>query len=110
MKSLDELQKQVGTLDSEFNFNWSLYVRYIHLVEEVGELGEALTVQQKDRKPGSGTSALADHVNIGEELGDVLFALLDLANHLHLNAEQSLTNTFKRYEQKLHNLQVANKK
>ena len=72
-KSLSELQKEVKEWAEKFNFRWSNYVQYIHLVEEVAELGEALTVQRGDRKAGPGESALADHSDPKEELGDVLF-------------------------------------
>ncbi|NCO88350.1 hypothetical protein AUK04_00350 [Candidatus Roizmanbacteria bacterium CG2_30_33_16] len=43
-KFFKQYQKEVAELVKKFNFNWSVYVQYIHLVEEVGELGETLTV------------------------------------------------------------------
>lgn len=57
IKTLKQYQKEVSELVKQFNFNWSLYVQYIHLVEEVGELGEALTVKEGDRQVGSGEKA-----------------------------------------------------
>jgi len=108
-KSLSELQKKVKECTEKFNFNWSHYVQYIHLVEEVAELGEALTVQQGDRKAGSGESALADHNDLKEELGDVLFNVVQVANQLNLNLDEVIEETFTHYEKKLENLKNQNK-
>lgn len=104
-KTLREYQLQVKEAAKKFNFNWSNYVQYIHLVEEVGELGEALTVQQGDRKSGSGENAEADHNNPKDEIGDVLFTVMELANNLNLDVSEILEETFSRYETKLKNLQ-----
>lgn len=103
-KSLSELQKEVKACVEGFNFAWSDYVQYIHLVEEVAELGEALTVQQGDRKAGSGEDALADHNDVKEEIGDVLFNVVQIANQLNLNLDEVMERTFTRYEKKLANL------
>lgn len=103
-KSLSELQKEVEECVEKFDFKWSHYVQYIHLVEEVAELGEALTVHQGDRKAGSGESALADHGDLKEELGDVLFNVIQIANQLNLNLDDVMENTFAHYEKKLRNL------
>jgi len=100
-KTLGQYQKAVTELVKKFNFNWSTYVQYIHLVEEVGELGEALTVKQGDRKTGSGKKALADHGDIEEEIGDVLFSLIDLSNRYNLSLDKIMEDVFKRYQKKL---------
>lgn len=104
-KTLKEYQQQIKGVAKEFNFNWSNYVQYIHLVEEVGELGEALTVNQGDRKSGSGENAEADHSSPKDEIGDILFTVIELANNLNLDASEILEETFARYGVKLKNLQ-----
>ena len=101
MKNLQEYQQKVQELAKKFNFKWSNYVQYIHLVEEVAELGEALTVHEGDRKAGSGEQALADHTSIEEEIGDILFTLLELSNQLNVDSSAVLEKTFERYQQKL---------
>ena len=101
MKTLDEYQKIVKKIAQEFNFNWITYIQFIHLVEEVGELGEALTVKEEDRQMGSGEKAQADHGNIEEEFGDVLFTLMELANKYNISLSKMMDDTFKRYEVKL---------
>jgi len=56
---------------------------------------------QGDRQVGSGEKALADHGDIEEELGDVLFSLIDLANRYNLGLDKIMEDTFKRYQKKL---------
>jgi len=101
IKTFDQYQKEVEEIVRKFNFNWSKYVQYIHLIEEVGELGEALTVKEGDRKSGSGEKAHADHGNIEEEFGDVLFTLMELANKYNISLTEVIEDTFKRYQKKL---------
>lgn len=103
-KNLEQYQKEVAELVKQFNFNWSTYVQYIHLVEEIGELGESMTVKEGDRKAGSGEKAQADHGNIEEELGDVLFSLMELANKYNMSLSKVMEDTFKRYKNKLQNI------
>ncbi|NCO88700.1 hypothetical protein AUK04_00885 [Candidatus Roizmanbacteria bacterium CG2_30_33_16] len=100
-KTLDQYQKEVAEIIKKFNFNWSAHVQFIHLVEEVGELGEALTVKQGDRKGGSGKKALADHGDIEEEIGDILFSLINLANRYNLSLDKIIEDTFRIYQKKL---------
>ena len=104
MKTLDKYQKAVKKISQEFNFNWSIYVQFIHLVEEVAEFGEALTVFKGDRKAGEGKIALADHSDIEEELGDILFSVLELSNQLNLDTSMVLEKVLKRYKGKLEKL------
>lgn len=100
-KTLNQYQQEIKKITEEFGLDWPVYVRYIHLVEEIGELGEALTVQQGDRKAGSGTSALADHSDVSEEIGDVIFSVLDLSSRLNINLDTIIEKTLKRHKQKL---------
>ena len=104
MKTLKDYQIEVNKQAKEFNFNWSNYVQFIHLVEEVGELGEALTVRKGDRKAGKGENALSDHNDLEEEFGDVLYTLLELGNQLNFDLSTALEKTFVRYNNKLNKL------
>ncbi len=104
-KTLEEYQREVAKIVKRFKFSWSSYVQYIHLVEEVGELGEALTVKEEDRQKGSGEKAQADHGNIEEEFGDILFTLIALANKYDVDFSKIMENTFIRYQRKLEKLQ-----
>lgn len=104
-KTLKDYQKQTQEIIDKFDFNWSTYVQYIHLVEEVAELGEAITVNNGDRKSGSGEKALADHSDIAEEIGDSLFSVIAVANKLNIDSAEALEAAFKRYQNKLDKLQ-----
>ncbi len=108
-KSIGDLQEEVKKCVARFNFAWPPYVQYIHLVEEVAELGEALTVHQGDWKAGSGENALADHTDVKEEVGDVLFNIIQIANQLGLDLDEVMKSTFSHYEQKLANLRQFEK-
>ncbi len=100
-KNLDTLKEEVHELFEMFEFKWSNYVQYVHLVEEVAELGEAITVKEGDRKGGSGEKALADHTDLEEEIGDVLFTLLEISHRYGIDLSQVTDKTFKRYISKL---------
>lgn len=63
-RTLEQYQLEVAEIVKRFKFNWSTYVQYIHLVKEIGELGEALTVKEGIRKGGGGEKAQADHGNV----------------------------------------------
>lgn len=103
-KTLEEYQKEVANIVKRFEFDWSSYIQYIHLVEEVGELGEALTVKEGDRQNGSGEKGQADHGNIEEEFGDVLFTLMELANKYNISLSDVMKDTLNRYQRKLEKL------
>ena len=105
---MNELQKEVKKKVEQFGFNWSTYVQYIHLIEEVGELGEALTVHAGDRKAGEGTSALADHNDPREEIGDVIFTTIAIANELGISLAEVMKETLERYDNKLSRLKSNN--
>lgn len=98
---MQKFQKDVDEILDKFPFSWSNYAHYAHLVEEVGELGEAMTVYEGDRKAGSGEAALSDHSDMKEEIGDVLFALVRIANKVGVNLDEAIEYTIKRYSSKL---------
>ena len=73
---------------------WSPLSQYARLAEEVGELGRELNFQFGDKpraaKDASGSAA--------DELGDVLFIVILLANYLGIDLASALTETLKKYE------------
>jgi NTP pyrophosphatase (non-canonical NTP hydrolase) len=103
LKALQEYQREVSKCAKKFEFRWSNYVQFMHLVEEVGELGEAITVREGDRRQGPGGKALADHADVREELGDVLFTVLQLGNQMRVDMAEVLDDTLQRYQKKLKN-------
>lgn len=101
--NIREFQDEVEILLDKFPYRWSNYAHYAHLVEEVGELGEAMTVYEGDRVAGSGESAKADHSDLKEEIGDILFALVRIANKVGVDLDDAIEYTEKRYLKKLEN-------
>lgn len=99
--TLKKVQQIIKDWTDTKEFKWSAYGEYCHLVEEIGELGEALTVQQGERSAGSGTEGLADHSDMDEEIGDVLFSTLIIANRFGIDMEKCFSRTIERYNKKV---------
>ncbi|TME83209.1 MAG: hypothetical protein E6I47_05150 [Chloroflexi bacterium] len=64
------------------------------MAEEVGELGRELNFQFGE-KPRAAKDAAG---SIADELGDVLFIVILLANYLGIDLASALTETLKKYE------------
>ena len=73
---------------------WSPLSQYARLAEEVGELGRELNFQFGD-KPRAAKDAAG---SIADELGDVLFIVILLANYLGIDLASALTATLRKYE------------
>ena len=95
------IQKAVKTWINKNGSKWSAYADYCHLVEEIGELGEALTVKHGERQAGDGALGFADHSDIEEEIGDVIFSAIVLANKFDVDLDKCFEKTFKRYDKKV---------
>ena len=76
---------------------WSPLSQYARLAEEVGELGRELNFRYGD-KPRLQKDAEGD---VADELGDVLFVTMLLANDLGVDLEDTLLATLKKYEDRL---------
>lgn len=75
---------------------WSPLSQYARLAEEVGELGRELNFRFGD-KP---RTAKDDEGSISDELGDVLFVVVLLANDLGIDLASALIATLRKYEQR----------
>ena len=75
---------------------WSPLSQYARLAEEVGELGRELNFRfgDKPRAPKDAAGSIAD------ELGDVLFIVVLLANYLGIELASALTATLEKYERR----------
>lgn len=95
-KALPALKRaeKLGNRASRVGFDWSDRQGVREKIrEELGELEEA--VGSRD----------ADHVD--EEFGDLLFAVVNLARHLDIDPEQSLTAANLKFEQRFRNMEEA---
>src|SRR6267143_7270176 len=73
---------------------WSPLSQYARLAEEVGELGRELNFKYGD-KPRAAKDAAG---SIADELGDVVFIVILLANYLGIDLASALNATLKKYE------------
>jgi len=86
-QEVDEWLRRRGTY-------WQPLSQFVRLVEEVGELGRELNHRFGDKprmpkdEPGSQS----------EELGDILFIVLLLANTLEVDLEAALVSVLAKYE------------
>ena len=70
--------------------------QYARLAEEVGELGRELNFQFGD-KPRADKDAGG---SVTDELGDVLFIVVLLANYLGIDLVAALSGTLEKYEKR----------
>ena len=75
---------------------WSPLSQFARLAEEVGELGRELNFRYGD-KP---RAAKDEGGSLTDELGDIFFIVLLLANDLGIDLAASLTATLSKYEQR----------
>ena len=75
---------------------WSPLSQYARLAEEVGELGRELNFQFGD-KPRAAKDAGG---SVTDELADVLFIVVLLANDLGIDLVEALRTTLEKYEQR----------
>jgi len=87
---MNEHQRRVDELIREFGGYWKPTEMLAALVEEVGELAEAVLVAEGIK--GSGGDE-----DLREELGDVLFALACIANHYGVDLLDALDESIKKY-------------
>ena len=73
---------------------WSPLSQYARLAEEVGELGRELNFRFGD-KP---RTVKDDAGSMSDELGDVLFVVILLANDLGIDLATALRTTLEKYE------------
>ena len=75
---------------------WSPLSQYARLAEEVGELCRELNFRFGD-KPRTQKDAAG---SLTDELGDVLFIVVLLANDLGIDLVTALSNTLRKYERR----------
>jgi len=91
---LRAIQQFVATWIAKRGGYWSPLSQYARLAEEVGELGRELNFKFGD-KPRTSKDAVG---SISDELGDVLFIVILLANDLGIDLVAALSETIEKYE------------
>jgi NTP pyrophosphatase (non-canonical NTP hydrolase) len=93
-KSLQVWQQEVDEWLRRRGKYWQPLSQFVRLVEEVGELGRELNHRYGD-KPRTRKDEPA---SVSEELGDILFIVLLLANTLEVDLEAALVSVLAKYE------------
>ena len=81
--TLNEAKKQTKVVTDRFpHKNWTVHTRLVELMEEVGELANAIQTEEgfksKKRKKSELTNSVCD----------VLFELLSIAEHYHIDLDK----------------------
>ena len=93
---LPALQRFLDAWIKQRGSYWSPLSQYARLAEEVGELGRELNFQFGD-KPRTAKDAGG---SVTDELGDVLFIVVLLANYLDIDLVAALSGTLEKYEKR----------
>jgi len=92
--SFTEAQKEVDAWISQFEEGyWKPLSMLARITEEVGELARLLNHEygEKPKKPGEAPQ------EIGEEIADVVFVLLSLANSLDIDMDDAFAGVMAKY-------------
>lgn len=92
--SFADAQKQVDGWISQFEEGyWKPLSMLARITEEVGELARLLNHEygEKPKKPGESPQ------EVGEEIADVVFVLLALANSLQIDMDESFERVLAKY-------------
>jgi NTP pyrophosphatase (non-canonical NTP hydrolase) len=93
---LDQLQAFVDAWIRQRGGYWSPLSQYARLAEEVGELGRELNFQFGDKPRAKKDEA----GSLIDELGDVFFIVILLANDLGLDLRTALTATLEKHRRR----------
>jgi NTP pyrophosphatase (non-canonical NTP hydrolase) len=93
---LRAIQSAVDEWLTQHGRYWSPLSQFARLAEEVGELGRELNFRYGD-KPRASKDELG---SVTDELGDVLFIVILLANQLGIDLTSTLAETLHKYEQR----------
>ncbi|NVM43456.1 MAG: nucleotide pyrophosphohydrolase [Candidatus Lokiarchaeota archaeon] len=91
--SLKEFQKKIDKWIINHGGYWPPLSMFSALVEEVGELAKELNFLEgiKPKKPNDSSTG------IGEELADVIFAILCIANYYEIDLNNELNLVIEKY-------------
>jgi NTP pyrophosphatase (non-canonical NTP hydrolase) len=93
---LREIQTFIDAWIKQRGQYWSPLSQFARLAEEVGELGRELNFRFGD-KPRTAKDADG---SIADELGDVLFIVILLANYLGIDLASALSATLEKYDRR----------
>jgi MazG family protein len=90
---------QLSTKAARVGFDWQrIEDIFDKLHEEIDELRAAITVHAE-------SEAEADKARVREELGDLLFAVTNIARHLQVEPEAALKSTNRKFRHRFHHIE-----
>lgn len=90
---------QLSSKAARVGFDWEkLEDIFAKVQEEISELLEAIKVHAESK-------AEADHTRVREEIGDLLFAVTNIARHLHVEPEVALKLTNRKFRQRFSHIE-----
>lgn len=101
-KTFQQLINEVIEVGKKFPNKWDLKTHYIDLVEEVGELGNAVLI-----KTGS-KSNKRQRAELNDSFADVLFELILMSDEAEVNLEEVLTQMLKELKVRQENKEYDN--
>lgn len=93
---MKELQEKVKSFCRRNNLESPIEHRSLDLVSELGELSKEVL-----KMSNYGRDELTYRTELKEEIWDVFYSLINLANYFHIDLEESLADVFKKYEKRL---------
>jgi MazG family protein len=90
---------QLSTKAARVGFDWEkIEDIFAKVQEEISELGEAIKVHADSKLE-------ADHTRVREEVGDLLFAVTNIARHLQVEPEAALKLTNRKFRQRFSHIE-----
>jgi ATP diphosphatase len=94
---------QLGTKAARVGFDWrNVEEIFDKLHEEIDELRDAINAH---RDAGAGADAESEHERVREELGDLLFAVTNIARHLSVEPEAALKLTNRKFRRRFRHIE-----
>lgn len=94
--NINDLQQYVKDwIENIGETNWTKWNYFARLVEEVGEVGEQLSLSEGIKKHKKFNKAILE-----EEIGDVLFVLCGLSNELNINLSEAFQKVRLKHKKK----------
>ncbi|MBR9689657.1 MAG: nucleotide pyrophosphohydrolase [Candidatus Altiarchaeota archaeon] len=93
---MEKLQAKVKAFSKKYSLIAPPEYQALDLVSEVGEFAKEIL---KSSNYGRKDSEYSEKTK--EELGDVLYSILVVANTLEINLDEALTGALKKYEERL---------
>lgn len=90
------LQEKVQTFTTQHNLSSPIEHRMLDLVSEVGEVSKEVL-----KMSNYGWEPIQYREDFAEELGDVLYSLIGVANHFEVDLEEALHRALSKYERRL---------